>query len=179
MFEADNIRDWRDHDVVDPDSDKIGELEAVYVDTASDQPAFASVKVGMVGRHRLTFVPLGGASVGPSRVRVAYPKKQVKDALTNRHRRRARSRRRAAALRALRPRLPARCQRRTPAGPTLETGSIMALFLLIIIAAIVLGITGVVVKGLIYLLIIGIVIFIVDFVFLGARLRGRRRGPSR
>lgn len=55
----------------------------------------------------------------------------------------------------------------------------MALFLLIILAAVALGIVGVVVKGLIYLLIIGIVVFIVDFVFLGARLRGRWRRPSR
>ncbi len=53
----------------------------------------------------------------------------------------------------------------------------IALFLLIIIAAIALGVIGVVVKGLFYLLIIGIVIFLVDFLFLGSRLR--RRGPSR
>ncbi len=82
MFEADNIRDWRDHDVVDHDHDKVGALEAVYVDTATDQPAFASVKVGMVGRHHLTFVPLEGATVGPSYLRVAFPKKQIKDAPT-------------------------------------------------------------------------------------------------
>ncbi len=81
MFEADNIRDWREHDVVDPGGDKIGQLEAVYVDTSSDLPAFATVKIGMVGRHRLTFVPLDRATVGPSYLRVAYPKKQVKDAL--------------------------------------------------------------------------------------------------
>jgi hypothetical protein len=81
VFEADNIRDWRDHDVVDPDGEKIGQLEAVYVDTATDQPAFASVKVGIVGRHRLTFVPLDRATVGPSYVRVAYPKKQVRDSI--------------------------------------------------------------------------------------------------
>lgn len=80
MFEAENIRDWRDYDVVDPAGTKIGELEAVYVDTANDVPAFASVKVGMIGRHRLTFVPLDRATVAPSHVRVAYPKKQVKDA---------------------------------------------------------------------------------------------------
>jgi len=30
MFEAENIRDWRGHDVVDADGHKIGELEAVY-----------------------------------------------------------------------------------------------------------------------------------------------------
>ncbi len=81
MFEATNIRDWRDHDVVDADGNRIGQLEAVYVDTSTDLPAFASVKVGFIGRHRLTFVPLEGATVAPSHVRVAYLRKQVKDAL--------------------------------------------------------------------------------------------------
>jgi hypothetical protein len=80
MFEAENIRDWRDHDVVDTDGNKIGQLEAVYVDTGTDLPAFASVRIGMIGRHRLTFVPLDGATVAPSHVRVAYTKKLVKGA---------------------------------------------------------------------------------------------------
>ena len=80
MFEADNIRDWREHDVIDPGGDKVGELEAVYVDTATDQPSFASVRLRSLGRRRLTFVPLDRATVGPSYVRVAYPKKQAKDA---------------------------------------------------------------------------------------------------
>ena len=34
----------------------------------------------MIGRQRLTFVPLDRATVAPSYVRVAYSKKQVKDA---------------------------------------------------------------------------------------------------
>ena len=80
MFEAENIRDWRNHDVIDPDGGKIGQLEAVYVDTSTDEPAFASVRVGMIGRHRLTFVPLDRATVAPAHIRVAYQKKQVKDA---------------------------------------------------------------------------------------------------
>lgn len=80
MFEADNIRDWRNHDVVDAGGSKIGQMEAVYVDTSTDLPAFASVKVGVVGRHRLTFVPLNGATVAPAHVRVTYSKKQVKGA---------------------------------------------------------------------------------------------------
>ena len=54
----------------------------------------------------------------------------------------------------------------------------MVLFLLLVIAAIALGIIGAVVKGLLYLLIIGIVIFLVAFVLLGTRLRRPRR-PSR
>jgi len=49
----------------------------------------------------------------------------------------------------------------------------MALFLLFIIVAIALGIVGAVVKGLFWLLIIGVVVVIVDLVVLGARL-GRR-----
>ncbi len=50
----------------------------------------------------------------------------------------------------------------------------IALFLLLVIAAIALGIVGVVAKGLLYLLIIGIVVFLCALT-LGA-LRMRRRG---
>ena len=52
MFAAENLRDWRGHTVIDPEGHKIGTLEAVYVDTASDEPCFLSVKVGMMNRHR-------------------------------------------------------------------------------------------------------------------------------
>jgi hypothetical protein len=55
-------------------------LEAIYVDTGTDQPSFATVKVGLPTRQRLVFVPLAGATVGPGHVRVAHAKKQVKDA---------------------------------------------------------------------------------------------------
>lgn len=80
LFEAEDIRDWRGHDVVDLTGSKIGSLEAVYFDTATEQPTFATVKVGMVGRHRLVFVPLFEATVSPDHVRVRAEKKLVKDA---------------------------------------------------------------------------------------------------
>jgi hypothetical protein len=80
VVEAANIREWRGHDVVDAEGHKIGELEAVYVDTATDQPAFATVTVGLPTRHRLAFVPLDHAIAGPGYVKVGYDKKQVKDA---------------------------------------------------------------------------------------------------
>ena len=80
VFEAADIREWRGHNVVDVDSHKIGELEAVYVDTGTDLPSFGTVKVGMPTRHRLVFVPLDQATVGPGYVRVRYGKKQVRDA---------------------------------------------------------------------------------------------------
>ena len=79
MFEAGDIREWRGHDVVDSDGHKIGELEAIYVDTSTDLPAFATVKVGIPTRHRLVFVPLAQATVGPGYVKVAHDRKQVKD----------------------------------------------------------------------------------------------------
>ncbi|MBM2615874.1 PRC-barrel domain-containing protein [Actinoplanes sp. LDG1-06] len=77
MFPAENLRDWRGEKVIDPEGDKIGDLEAVYVDTATDEPAFATVRVGFIGRHRLAFVPLSGATVRPDAVRVRYDKKLV------------------------------------------------------------------------------------------------------
>src|ERR1700751_5344837 len=78
MFEAADIREWRGHDVVDDAGRKVGTLESVYVDTATDQPAFATVTVGMPTRHRLVFVPLDGATVGPGYLKVSHPKTLVR-----------------------------------------------------------------------------------------------------
>ena len=80
MFEASDIREWRGHDVVDPDGHKIGVLESVYVDTGTDQPFFATVTVGLPTRRRLAFVPLVGATVGPGYLKVTYGKDSVKKA---------------------------------------------------------------------------------------------------
>jgi hypothetical protein len=80
VFEIASIREWRGHDVVDPEGHKIGVLEAVYVDTSTDLPSFGTVQVGLPGRHRLVFVPLDRTIVGPGYLKVAYDKKQVKDA---------------------------------------------------------------------------------------------------
>jgi hypothetical protein len=55
----------------------------------------------------------------------------------------------------------------------------MALFLFIIIIAIALGILGVVLKGLFWLLIIGIVLFLANLVFGGMRLGKRRNQQPR
>ncbi|GAA1950956.1 PRC-barrel domain-containing protein [Kitasatospora viridis] len=80
MIETADIREWREHDVVDPDGKKIGALESVYVDTATDEPSFATVRVGVLSRHRLVFVPLDGARVGPGYLMVAFPKALVRAA---------------------------------------------------------------------------------------------------
>ncbi|MEU5921038.1 PRC-barrel domain-containing protein [Streptomyces sp. NPDC004288] len=80
MIQIADIREWREHDVVDADGKKIGTLESVYVDTATDEPSFATVTVGLPTRHRLVFVPIGEATVGPGYLRVPYDKSTVKDA---------------------------------------------------------------------------------------------------
>jgi hypothetical protein len=80
MFEAGNIREWRGHKVVDADGRKIGELEAVYFDTSTDLPSFGTVRIGAPARHRLVFVPLDEATVGPGYLKVGYDRKLVKQA---------------------------------------------------------------------------------------------------
>src|SRR5260370_28185334 len=87
MFEAGDIREWRGHGVVDSSGHKIGTLESVYVDTGTDQPAFAAVTVGLPTRHRLVFVPLTRAAVGPRYLKGTYPKRQAEQAPPRRHRR--------------------------------------------------------------------------------------------
>lgn len=51
----------------------------------------------------------------------------------------------------------------------------MVLFLLVVIVAIVLGLIGAVVHGLLYLLVIGIVLLVADVAFVGVRASRRRR----
>jgi len=51
----------------------------------------------------------------------------------------------------------------------------MTLFLLLIIAALVLGIIGILANGLLYLLYIGILILVVDLAFFAFRSTRRRR----
>ncbi|WP_042423756.1 PRC-barrel domain-containing protein [Streptacidiphilus anmyonensis] len=79
-MECADIREWRQHDVVDEGGKRIGTLESVYVDTATDEPFFATVTVGLPTKRRLVFVPLAGAVVGPGYLRVAFAKGQVKGA---------------------------------------------------------------------------------------------------
>lgn len=78
MIQTAAIRERRDQEVVDSGGHEIGALESVYVDTSTDAPAMVTVRVGLPTRHRLVFVPLEGATVGPRYVRVAHDKKLVK-----------------------------------------------------------------------------------------------------
>jgi len=55
----------------------------------------------------------------------------------------------------------------------------MVLFLLVVIVAVALGIIGAVAKGLLYLLIIGVLLLVADLVYLGWCWRRSGRRPQR
>ncbi|MGK5450439.1 PRC-barrel domain-containing protein [Streptomyces radiopugnans] len=80
MIRPADIREWRGRDVVDATGHKVGPLEAVYTDTATDEPAMATVRTGLPTRQRLVFVPLDEAVAGPDYIRVRYDKALVKKA---------------------------------------------------------------------------------------------------
>ena len=74
-----NVAEWHGKMLVDRDGERIGKLQDVYVDVENDEPQFATVKEGFIGRH-LTFVPLGGIKVGPDELQVPVTREQVKSA---------------------------------------------------------------------------------------------------
>jgi hypothetical protein len=78
VIEATDIREWRTHDILDLGGRKIGTMEAVYVDTSTDEPAMVTVQIGLPTRHRLVFVPLDNAIVGPGYIKVNYAKSLVR-----------------------------------------------------------------------------------------------------
>jgi sporulation protein YlmC with PRC-barrel domain len=76
-----SVTEWHGKELVDRDGETIGKLERVYFDVETEEPQFATVKEGFIGRH-LTFVPLTGAIIGPDSIQVAVSRNQVKDAPT-------------------------------------------------------------------------------------------------
>jgi sporulation protein YlmC with PRC-barrel domain len=71
--------EWQGKMLFDSDGEKIGKLQDVYVDVETDEPQFATVKEGFIGRH-LTFVPLGGTNISPDGLKVPVTKEQVRSA---------------------------------------------------------------------------------------------------
>jgi uncharacterized protein YrrD len=74
-----NVAEWHGKMLLDRDGQKIGKLQDVYVDVENDEPQFGTVKEGFIDRH-LTFVPLGGITVGPDELQVQVAKALVETA---------------------------------------------------------------------------------------------------
>lgn len=65
--------------VIDQDGDKVGKVGQIYLDDTSGEPSWVTASTGFFGTSQ-SFVPLQGAHVQGSEVRVAYAKDVIKDA---------------------------------------------------------------------------------------------------
>jgi uncharacterized protein (TIGR02271 family) len=79
MPDIDTVRSWQGATMVDPDGDRIGTVESIYVDDQTGEPEWALVNTGLFGT-KSSFVPLAQASDRNGDVQVPYQKQLVKDA---------------------------------------------------------------------------------------------------
>jgi uncharacterized protein (TIGR02271 family) len=79
MPDVDTVRSWQGRTMVDRDGDRIGNIDAIYVDDETGEPEWALVNTGLFGT-KSTFVPIAQASAAGDDVQVPYEKQLVKDA---------------------------------------------------------------------------------------------------
>src|SRR5215216_3867203 len=79
MPDIDTVRSWQGATMVDADGDKIGTIDAIYVDDQTGEPEWALVNTGLFGT-KSSFVPLAQAASSGDQVQVPYDKQLVKDA---------------------------------------------------------------------------------------------------
>jgi uncharacterized protein (TIGR02271 family) len=79
MVDVDTVRSWQGRTMVDRDGDRIGEIDAIYVDDQTGEPEWALVNTGFFGT-RSTFVPIVQAAARGGQVQVPYEKQRIKDA---------------------------------------------------------------------------------------------------
>jgi uncharacterized protein (TIGR02271 family) len=77
--DIDTVRTWQGRTLVDRDGDRIGTIDAIYLDDQTGQPEWALVNTGLFGT-KSSFVPLVQATQTGDDVQVPYDKQLVKDA---------------------------------------------------------------------------------------------------
>jgi uncharacterized protein (TIGR02271 family) len=75
----DTVQSWQGRTMVDPAGDKLGTIDAIYLDNETGQPEWATVTSGLF-TAKTAFVPLAQAQAMGDSVQVPYDKDQVKDA---------------------------------------------------------------------------------------------------
>ena len=73
------VRSWQGRTMVDPAGDKLGTIDAIYLDDETGQPEWATVTSGLF-TAKAAFVPLAQAQDLGDSVQVPYDKQQVSDA---------------------------------------------------------------------------------------------------
>jgi hypothetical protein len=79
MTDLDTLLGWRGRTVVDRDGEKLGRLGDLYLDDATDRPAYASVRTGLLGRKE-SIVPLEGIEEREGDLVVPHDAALVRDA---------------------------------------------------------------------------------------------------
>jgi uncharacterized protein (TIGR02271 family) len=79
MPDIDTVRTWQGRTMLDRDGDRIGTIDAIYLDDHTGQPEWALVNTGLFGT-KSSFVPLAQTTPTGNDVRVPYDKQLVKDA---------------------------------------------------------------------------------------------------
>jgi len=79
MTTAQDLRGWIGRTLVDHEGEKIGRIDAIYLDNETGQPEWLAVSTGWFG-NRISFVPLPGATQQGDDLRVTFTKEQVKGA---------------------------------------------------------------------------------------------------
>ena len=75
----DTVQTWQGRTMVDPAGDKLGTIDAIYLDDETGQPEWATVTRGLFSA-KAAFVPLAQAQAMGDSVQVPYDKQQVTDA---------------------------------------------------------------------------------------------------
>jgi uncharacterized protein (TIGR02271 family) len=83
MPDIDTVQSWQGRTMVDPAGDKLGTIDAIYLDDETGQPEWATVTSGLF-TATIAFVPLAQAQDMGDSVQVPYDKQQVKNAPTMR-----------------------------------------------------------------------------------------------
>jgi hypothetical protein len=79
MLDIDTVLGWRGKTVLDRDGEKVGTLGEVYLDDATDRPAYAGVRTGLFKR-RESVVPLAGAEETPDGIRLPHTAERISSA---------------------------------------------------------------------------------------------------
>jgi len=77
------VQSWQGRAMVDPAGDKLGTIDAIYLDDETGQPEWALVYTGLF-TAKIVFVPLAQAQATGDSVQVPYDKDQVTSAPTMR-----------------------------------------------------------------------------------------------
>jgi hypothetical protein len=78
-IEKERMLQFRGEDLTDPEGERIGKVEEIYLDADSGEPEWALIHTGLFGAKR-TFVPLADATEVDGALRVPFTKDKVKEA---------------------------------------------------------------------------------------------------